>query len=103
MTDLGRRRKPPSMTWAQRMTESNKGRKLGEMSRRQMFGAFASAGVAATIRIEPAQATPATMMAAIRNVVGVDKDAPFSRPVQRAGSIHSHAILGGLHHHYVRV
>jgi hypothetical protein len=28
----------------------------------------------------------------------LDKDAPFSRPVQRAGSIHSHAILGGLHH-----
>ena len=33
----------------------------------------------------------------------LDKDAPFWRPVQRAGSIHSHAILGGLHHHYVRV
>ena len=33
----------------------------------------------------------------------LDKDAPFSRPVQRTGSIHSHAILGGLHHHYVRV
>jgi hypothetical protein len=31
------------------------------------------------------------------------KDAPFSRPMQRAGSIHSHAVLGGLHHHYVRV
>ena len=28
----------------------------------------------------------------------LDKDAPFSRPVQRAGSIHSHAMLGGLHH-----
>ncbi len=25
------------------------------------------------------------------------------RPVQRAGSIISHALLGGLHHHYVRV
>jgi hypothetical protein len=33
----------------------------------------------------------------------LDKDAPFSRPVQRTGSIHSDAILGGLHHHYVRV
>jgi Integrase core domain. len=33
----------------------------------------------------------------------LDKDAPLSRPVQRAGSIHSYAILGGLHHHYVRV
>jgi Protein of unknown function (DUF3141) len=26
-----------------------------------------------------------------------------SRPVQRTGIISSHAILGGLHHHYVRV
>jgi sulfur-oxidizing protein SoxY len=52
------------------MTESNKDRKPGEISRRQIFGAFAGAGVAATIRIEPARATPATMMAAIRNVVG---------------------------------
>jgi hypothetical protein len=31
------------------------------------------------------------------------KDAPFSRPIQRVGSIHFHAVLGGLHHHYVRV
>ena len=33
----------------------------------------------------------------------LDKDAPFSRPVQRTGRIMSHALLGGLHHHYVRV
>jgi transposase InsO family protein len=33
----------------------------------------------------------------------LDKDAPLSRPVQRTGSIMSHALLGGLHHHYVRV
>jgi transposase InsO family protein len=33
----------------------------------------------------------------------LDKDAPISRPVQRDGSIMSHALLGGLHHHYVRV
>src|SRR5712664_3772579 len=32
----------------------------------------------------------------------LDKDAPVSRPVQRTGSIISHALLGGLHHHYVR-
>jgi len=31
------------------------------------------------------------------------KDAPVSRPIQRTGSIRSHAVLGGLHHHYVRV
>jgi transposase InsO family protein len=33
----------------------------------------------------------------------LDRDAPLSRPVQRIGSIMSHALLGGLHHHYVRV
>jgi transposase InsO family protein len=32
----------------------------------------------------------------------LNKDAPVSRPVQRIGSIKSHAILGGLHHHYAR-
>ncbi len=32
----------------------------------------------------------------------LDKDTPVSRPVQRIGTISSHAILGGLHHHYVR-
>jgi transposase InsO family protein len=33
----------------------------------------------------------------------LNKDAPLSPPVQRSGSIVSHAPLGGLHHHYVRV
>lgn len=33
----------------------------------------------------------------------LDKDVPISRPVQRTGIISSHAILGGLHNHYVRV
>jgi transposase InsO family protein len=32
----------------------------------------------------------------------LNKDAPVSRPAQRIGSIKSHAILGGLHHHYAR-
>src|ERR1700692_682189 len=39
----------------------------------------------------------------IRTHRSLDKDAPVSRPVQRTGSISSPAILGGLHHHYVRV
>ena len=39
----------------------------------------------------------------IRTHRSLDKDAPVSRPVQRIGSINSHAILGRLHHHYVRV
>jgi transposase InsO family protein len=38
----------------------------------------------------------------IRTHRSLDKDAPVSRPVQRIGIINSHAILGGLHHHYVR-
>jgi transposase InsO family protein len=33
----------------------------------------------------------------------LNKDAPVSRPVQRSGSISSHAILGGLHRQYARV
>ena len=36
----------------------------------------------------------------IRTHRSLDKDAPVSRPVQRTGSIKSHPILGGLHHHY---
>ena len=39
----------------------------------------------------------------IRTHRSLDKDAPVYRPVQRIRSINSHAILGGLHHHYVRV
>ncbi len=32
----------------------------------------------------------------------LNKDAPIPRPVQRIGSIASHALVGGLHHQYVR-
>jgi transposase InsO family protein len=39
----------------------------------------------------------------IRTHWSLDKDAPVSRPVQRTGIISSRPILGGLHHHYVRV
>ncbi len=39
----------------------------------------------------------------IRTHRSLDKDAPVSRPVQRTGSFKSHALFGGLHHHYVRV
>jgi transposase InsO family protein len=33
----------------------------------------------------------------------LSKDAPISRPIQRAGGDLVTPILGGLHHHYVRV
>jgi len=39
----------------------------------------------------------------IRTHWSLNKDAPVSRPVQRTGSIKSQTLLGGLHHHYVRV
>ena len=34
--------------------------------------------------------------------ITADQALAVSRPVQRIGSIKSHAILGGLHHHYAR-
>jgi len=39
----------------------------------------------------------------IRTHWALDKDAPAFRPIQRTGIINSHAILGGLHHHYIRI
>jgi transposase InsO family protein len=39
----------------------------------------------------------------IRTHWSLDKDAPVSRPVQWTRIVRSHPILGGLHHHYVRV
>jgi transposase InsO family protein len=39
----------------------------------------------------------------VRTHRSLDKEAPLSRPVQRIGHIESHALLGGLHHHYCRI
>ena len=39
----------------------------------------------------------------VRTHRSLDKDAPVSRPVYRTGVICSRVILGGLHHHYVRI
>ena len=38
----------------------------------------------------------------VRTHRSLNKDAPATRQIQRIGSIKSHAILGGLHHHYAR-
>ena len=38
-----------------------------------------------------------------RTHLALDKDAPLSRSVKRAGRILSRPILGGLHHEYVRI
>jgi Integrase core domain len=39
----------------------------------------------------------------VRTHRSLHKDAPIYRPIQQTGTIRSHPILGGLHHHYVRV
>jgi transposase InsO family protein len=39
----------------------------------------------------------------VRTHRSLNKDAPVSRSVQRAGVISSSAILGGHHHHYRRI
>jgi cold shock CspA family protein len=39
----------------------------------------------------------------VRTHRSLDQDAPVSRPVQRVGRIVSHALVGGLHHQYVRI
>jgi transposase InsO family protein len=39
----------------------------------------------------------------VRTHRSLHKDAPISRPIHQTGMIRSHPILGGLHHHYVRV
>ncbi len=39
----------------------------------------------------------------VRTHRSLNKDASAFRAVQRAGSVASYAILGGLHHHYVRI
>jgi transposase InsO family protein len=39
----------------------------------------------------------------VRTHRSLHKDAPISRPIHQTGIILSRSILGGLHHHYVRV
>jgi transposase InsO family protein len=39
----------------------------------------------------------------VRTHCSLNKDAPISRPVQRAGAIVSRSILGGIHHQYARI
>src|ERR1700675_4161764 len=39
----------------------------------------------------------------VRTHRSLNKDAPIFRPIQQIGIIRSHSILGGLHHHYVRI
>jgi transposase InsO family protein len=40
---------------------------------------------------------------AARTHLGIEKDAPNGRPIQRRGVIVANAVLGGLHHRYARI
>jgi ribosomal protein L11 methylase PrmA len=40
---------------------------------------------------------------ATRTHLGIDKDAPNSRPIERCGVIVANAVLGGLHHRSARI
>ena len=40
---------------------------------------------------------------AVRTHRSLDKDSPIPRPIQLTGGITSIAVVGGLHHHYVRI
>ena len=39
----------------------------------------------------------------LRTHRSLHKDAPISRLTHQAGMIRSHPVLGGIHHHYVRI
>jgi transposase InsO family protein len=94
---MGIRDKPtaPAAPWQNGFAE----RLIGSI-RRECVDHFVVLGEAHLRRILRAYAR---YYNAIRTHRSLHKDAPVSRPVHRTGIISSHAILGGLHHHYVRV
>ena len=87
---MGIRDKPiaPSSPWQNGIAE----RLIGSI-RRECVDHFIVLGEAHLRRILRAYAGYYNK---IRTHRSLDKDAPVSRPVQRIGSINSHAILGGL-------
>jgi transposase InsO family protein len=91
---MGIRDKPtaPASPWQNGFAE----RLIGSI-RREGFVVFGEAHLRRILR------SYARYYNVIRTHRSLDKDAPVSRPVQRTGSIKSFPILGGLHHHYVRV
>jgi transposase InsO family protein len=97
MRAMGIRDKPtaPGSPWQNGFAE----RLIGSI-RRECVDHFVVLGEAHLRRILQ---TYARYYNEIRTHRSLNKDAPVSRPVQRTGIISSYAILGGLHHHYVRV
>ncbi len=94
---MGIRDKPivPSSPWQNGFAE----RLIGSI-RREFVDHFVVLGEAHLRRILQ---TYARYYNNVRTHRSLDKDAPVSRPIQRTGSIRLHSVLGGLHHHYVRV
>ena len=92
---MGIRDKPiaPGSPWQNGFAE----RLIGSI-RRECVDHFIVLGEAHLRRILQAYAR-----SEIRPHRSLNKDAPVSRPVHRTGNIKSHPILGGLHHHYVRI
>ena len=97
MRAMGIRDKPiaPASPWQNGFAE----RLIGSI-RRECVDHFIVSGEA---HLRPILRTYARYYNHIRTHWSLDKDAPVSRPVERIGSINAHAILGGLHYHYVRV
>jgi len=94
---MGIRDKPtaPSSPWQNGFAE----RLIGSI-RRECLDHFIVLGEAHLLRLLRAYAS---YYNDIRTHRSLDKDVPVSRPIQRTGIISSRPILGGLHHHYVRV
>jgi transposase InsO family protein len=97
MRAMGIRDKPiaPASPWQNGFAE----RLIGSI-RRECVDHFIVVGEAYLRRILRAYAR---YYNEIRTHWSLSKDAPVSRPVQRTGNIKSYPILGGLHHHYVRI
>jgi transposase InsO family protein len=97
MRAMGVRDKPtaPASPWQNGFAE----RLIGSI-RRECVDHFVVLGEAHLRRILRAYAGYYNYIRTHRSLA---KDAPVSRPIQPIGSIKSHSILGGLHHHYVRV
>ena len=97
MRAMGIRDKPtaPASSWQNGYAE----RLIGSI-RRECVDHFIVLGEAHLRRI---LRTYARYCNDIRTHRSLDKDAPVSRSVLRIGYIDLHAMLGGLHHHYVRV
>jgi hypothetical protein len=97
MRAMGIRDKPiaPASPWQNGFAE----RLIGSI-RRECVDHFIVVGEAHLRRILRAYAR---YYNEIRTHWSLSKDAPVSRPVQRTGNIKSYPILGGLHHHYVRI